>query len=804
MLLKNTTRKIKKSFGRYLSLALIILLGVGFYTGIKESIPNIEDTQNSYYEATALADIKILSPIGFNDDDIKAMKLTGVKKSVGSYSKDVIVNENVIRLHSIEDDINGYQLVDGKVPQKSNECLADADHFKVGDTIEINKEYQDNLMITTYKVVGTIHSPIYSTNEYGSSDIGNGKLYSFAFIPKSNFDYDFYTEAYLILDKKNSDVSYSEGYKLKLDKIEDQLQVTKNERITERVDELIRNSQGTLSDKDFWGITWHFQTRDDFVTAYTILDSQYDQVNIIADVIPFFFILIVILMTSNTMTRMITEERGEMGTLLSLGYSKEVITGTYLVYVLSATLIGSIVGYFLGTIFLPRLVYNCFPLNFPSLTYQFGPATFFLSILIACGLMIYVTIMSCNKEFKTAPANLLRPEPPKKGTKVLLEKVHFIWNRLSFSSKITVRNISRYRKRGLITFIGAMGCTFMIMLGFALKDSINTVGNKQYNDLFKYDNMLILNEEISKLEKKQTEDFKGLIKDELLLNQTAYKIENKAASLDVFAIVPETTSKEFTQYFTLKEKKGNKTLKLTDDGVIITPKIQERFKVKIGDTLKIVSLNQQTFKVKVVGVTENYVSNYIYMTKDYYEKIFEKPIKYNVIVSKNAKSKDKIASKLLEMEEVMSVSFQEDLLTSANEAVEGLNSVIILLVIISSVLALTVLYNLTSINISERTREIATLKVLGFTDQESNAYIYRETLIIVIVGIIAGLIITPPLHNAVMSLLEVDHMIFLRKIKIQSFIYSTLLTLLFTLIMLVVTYYKLKKINMIESLKSVE
>ena len=804
MLLKNTTRKIKKSFGRYLSLALIILLGVGFYTGIKESIPNIQETQNSYYEATALADVKLLSPIGFNDADVKAMKLTGVKKAVGSYSKDVIVDDNVIRLHSIEDDINGYQLVDGKVPQKSNECLADADHYKVGDTIEINKEYQDNLTITTYKVVGTIHSPIYSTDEYGSSDIGDGKLYSFAFIPKSNFDYDFYTEAYLILDKKKNDVSYSEGYKLKLDKIEDQLQVIKNERTTERVDELIRNSQGTLSDKDFWGITWHFQTRDDFVTAYTILDSQYDQVNIIADVIPFFFILIVILMTSNTMTRMITEERGEMGTLLSLGYSKETITGTYLAYVLSATLIGAIVGYFLGTIFLPKLVYNCFPLNFPRLVYHFGPTTFFLSILIACGLMIYVTIASCNKELKTPPANLLRPEPPKKGKKVLLEKVHFIWDRLSFSSKITVRNISRYRKRGLITFIGAMGCTFMIMLGFALKDSINTVGNKQYNDLFKYENMLILNEEVSKLDKKQTEDFKGLIKDELLLNQTAYKVENKETSLDIFAIVPETTSKEFTQYFTLKEKKGHKKLKLTDDGVIITPKIQERFNVKVGDILKIESLNQQTFKVKVVGVTENYVSNYIYMTKDYYEKIFKKPIKYNVIVSKNAKSKDKIASKLLELEEVMSVSFQEDLLTSANEAIEGLNSVIFLLVVISSVLALTVLYNLTSINISERTREIATLKVLGFTDQESNAYIYRETLIIVIVGIIAGLIITPPLHNVVMSLLEVDHMIFLRKIKIQSFIYSALLTLLFTLIMLVVTYYKLKKINMIESLKSVE
>lgn len=804
MLLKNTTRKIKKSLGRYLSLALIILLGVGFYTGIKESIPNIEETQNAYYEATALADVKLLSPIGFDDADIKAMKLTGVKKAVGSYSKEVIVGENVIKLHSIEENINGYQLVNGRTPKKSNECLADADYYKVGDIIEVNKEYQDNLNVTTYKVVGTIHSPIYSTKEYGNSSVGNGKLYSFAFIPKTSFKYDYYTEAYLILEKRPEDVAYSEGYKLKNEKIEDQLKVIKNERTTERVDALIRNSNGTLSEKDFWGITWHFLTRDDFVTAYTILDSQYDQVNIIADVIPLFFILIVILMTSNTMTRMITEERGEMGTLLSLGFNKETITNTYLAYVLSATIVGAVIGYFLGTIFLPKLVFNCFPLNFPKLVYHFGLSTFTISLVISCALMIYVTVSACNKELKLSPANLLRPLPPKKGKKVLLEKVHFIWERLSFSSKITIRNISRYRKRGLITFIGAMLCTFMIMLGFALKDSINTVGSKQYNDLFKYDNLIVLNENIPEIDKDLKEKSNGLIKNELLLNQTAYKIKDKANSLDAFLMVPENTSKQFTDYFTLKEKNSTKEIKLKDNGVIVTPKIKERFNLKIGDTITLESLNKQTFEVKVIGVTENYVSNYIYMSKDYYKKVFEKEIKYNVIASKNVASKEKIATKLLESDKVISINFQDDLLTSANESIEGLNSVIILLVVISSVLALTVLYNLTSINISERTREIATLKVLGFTDQESNAYIYRETFIIVLVGIIGGLLITPPLHNIVMSLLEVDHLIFLREIKIQSYIYSALLTLSFALIMLVVTYHKLKKINMIESLKSVE
>lgn len=804
MLLRNTFRKIKKSLGRYLSLVVIILLGVGFYTGIRESIPNIQDTQTKYYEDTSLADIKILSEIGFNDADIKATKLTGVKKAVGSYSKDVIVNENVIRVHSIEKEINGYQLVDGNAPKKSNECLADADHYKVGDTIKIDEEYKDNLTTTKYKVVGTIHSPIYSTNEFGTTDIGNGKIYSFIFIPKENFEYEYYTEAYLVIDKNENDIPYSDGYELKMNKILDQLKVVKNERVTERVDEVVRNSHGAISEESLRDTTWYFLTRDDFVTTYTILESQYDQVTTIANVIPIFFILIVVLMTSNTMSRMITEERGEIGTLLSLGFSNETITNTYLLYVLSATLLGAILGFFIGTITLPQLVYNCFPINFPDITYTFRLPLFIVSVLVSCLVMIYVTTTSCNKVLKQRPAYLLRPEPPKSGKKVFLEKIHYIWNRLSFSSKITVRNIARYKKRVLITLIGTAGCTFMIMIGFALKDSINTVGNKQYSDLFKYDNMMILNENIDKVDDKLKEDLHGLVKNELLLNQTAFKVVEDDKKLDIYIIAPEKTNDLFYEYFTLKEKDDDKKLKLKDNGVIITPKIQDRFNVKIGDKITIESLDKKQYEVKVIGITENYVSNYIYMTKDYYKKIFNEDLTYNVIASKNIKSKNKIATNALKSDQIMSVSFSDDLLKSANEAVEGLNNIVILLVVISSLLAFTVLYNLTSINISERTREIATLKVLGFRDMESNEYIYRETMITVICGIILGLAITPPLHGMIMSLLEVEQMIFLRQIKVQSYIYSSLLTLLFAIIMQVVTYYKLKKVDMIESLKSVE
>lgn len=804
MLPRNTLRKIKKSLGRYLSLLIIILLGVGFYTGITESVPKIKETQINYYEDMSLADMKILSTLGFDDEDIKALKLTGVKKAIGTYSKDVLVKENIIRVHSIETEMNKIDIIKGKTPSKDNECLADANYYKVGDTIKINEKYKENLKNTEYKVVGTIRSPIYTSDDYGSSKIGNGKLHSFIYIPKENFDYKYYTEAFLIVDKNSRDVAYSEGYNLKIEKITEQLQVVKNERLTERIDEIIRNSNGTISNKDLRHNTWHVLNRNDFVSSYAILESQYDQVMAIANVIPIFFILIVALMTSNTMARMITEERSEMGTLLSLGYSSETITNNYLLYVLSATIIGAITGYFIGTICLPRLVYNCFPLNFPNITYTFRLPLLLISLLISSLLMIIVTVFTCNNVLKDTPAKLLRPEPPKSGKKVFLEKITAIWNKLSFSFKLTIRNIARSKRRVLITLIAAAGCTFMIMIGLALKDSINTVGNKQYNDIIKYDNSITLTQSVESIDNELSTKLKGLVKDELLINQTAYKVVDEENSLNVYMIMSQSNKDMFYKYFTLQNPTSKKKLKLTNDGVIITPKIQERFNVKVGDTITIKSLNQEEYKVKVTGITENYVSNYIYISKDLYEQIFKEKPTYNTIISTNIKSKDKIASELFKTKEIMNITFTKDIQETANKAVGGLNNIVILLVVISSILALTVLYNLTSINISERKKEIAILKVLGYTDKEANQYIYRETIITVIVGIVIGLLITPPLHNMVMKLLEVDTMVFLRQIKVQSYIYASLLTLVFAIIMQVITYYKVKEVDMIAPLKSVE
>lgn len=802
MLLKNTLKKIAKSFGRYFSLVAIIFLGVAFYTGIIESVPNIKDVQSNYYNDTNLFDLKVISNIGIDSEDVTSINdISGVKKAVGTYSLDTLVDGNVVRLHAIEKEINRPYLITGRMPKGSNECLADDNSYSVGDIIKLNGDIS-GVDVLEYTVVGTIYSPVYTSDDYGSSSIGNGKLSSYLYIPKDNFNFPYYTECFVEITKNKKDVPYSDSYNKKVNKITKKIEEVKEKRINDK-----NSMPSYLGRTD--SITnmismpdWFILDRNSVISSYQILKSQYNQVITIANVIPIFFILIVILMTSNTMSRMITEERSEMGTLLSLGYSNRQVIKTYLWYVLSATIIGAVTGFFAGTIILPKLVYNCFPINVPSIKYNFRLPLFLVSLITSIILMSAVTLTSCLKQLRQRPAYLLRPVAPKSGKKIFLERIGFIWNRLSFSSKITFRNISRYKKRVIITLLGTCGCTFLVMIGLALRDSINTVGDKQYNELFKFDNMIVLNNSIDKI--TNDEGIDELISDKLLLKEMSLKVVSEDNSLDVYLVVPEDNNGLFKEYYKLRDATNKKELILTSDGAIVTPKIADRFNLKVGDYFKVEDLDKKSYKLKVTGITENYVSNYIYINKDTYEKIFKEKVTYNTIVSNNKVDGEKVAVELLKNQNVFSVSLSDDLLESANGMVEGLDEIVILLVIISSLLAFTVLYNLTSINISERTREIATLKVLGFRMRESNDYIYREIMLTVILGIALGLLITPPLHNLVMDLLEVDALVFLRYINPLSYVFAGCLTLFFAIIMMVVTYFKIEKIDMIESLKSVE
>lgn len=549
---------------------------------------------------------------------------------------------------------------------------------------------------------------------------------------------------------------------------------------------------------------WTILDRKTIVAGYHDLKSGADTICSIAAVFPLFFILIVILMTSNTMARMIAEERSELGTLTSLGYNNAQITVTYLLYVLSATVFGAVTGYFIGCTIIPKIIFACFPYVFPPLLIHYDFAAFFLILAVAVLLMTAVTVTFCMSELKQHPATLMRPIPPKNGQTIVLERIGFIWNHLSFTWKVTMRNIFRFKQRVFMTIIGVAGCTALLLTGFGVKDSINGVAQKQYGEILRYQDLMVLKNDTKEISGNLKSLFeKEKIQNPVLISQNAFTCESGGKSLDSYLIVPESET-NFYQYFHLADAANGTDLKLNDNGVIISQKISEAYNVGKGGKLTVKDGDHNAYTLTVSGVAENYIENYIYMNKALYSKVLGKSTDYNMVVSNDSGNEKTLAKHLLDSGLIISVNFQNDILQQANKQYSSLNSVVILIVCIASLLAVIVLYNLTSINISERKREIATLKVLGFYDGETNEYIYREAAILTLISIAVGLVLGIGLHHFVMSQIERESIVYFKNIKVLSFVWAFLITMVFSGIMQVITYFKLKKIDMIESLKSVE
>ena len=549
---------------------------------------------------------------------------------------------------------------------------------------------------------------------------------------------------------------------------------------------------------------WHIFDRN-AVIGYDALGSGIQVVSVVAMVFPFFFILIALLMTSNSMTRMITEERSELGTLTSLGYTDSSIILTYLLYVLSASGIGAVLGFFIGCRIFPPLIYANFTFILPPLVLHYNLLTFGIISLITFTLMTLVTLMSCNRELKQNPASLMRPLPPKHGQQIFLEKIPLLWKRLSFTWKITIRNMFRYKKRAFMTIVGIAGCASLLIIAFGIHNGMSGIAQRQYGEILQYDNMIILKDETLTLndELKTLLDNLQII-NPLLIRQSAYTCENNKNPLNAFLIVPQNNSL-FEQYFNLKSTADKKDITLTDGNVVVTQRIAVVYNLQKGDPLVIKDTNNNFYTLTITDIAENYASNYIYITTSTYEETFKEPITFNTIIS-NSNNPDKtdLANLLIDSGFVINVIFANDMIEKVLTNAESLTGVIILIVIVASILTIVVLYNLTAINISERTREIATLKVLGFRDSETNAYIYREALILTLISIGIGMIAGVILHHLVVEIIEINALSLYKNIHWTSYAIACIITLIFSVIMQIITYFQLKKIDMIESLKSVE
>ncbi len=557
---------------------------------------------------------------------------------------------------------------------------------------------------------------------------------------------------------------------------------------------------------------WMVTDRED-LPEYTDYGDNADRLRNIGQVFPVIFFLVAALISLTTMTRMVEEQRTQIGTLKALGYKKSAIAAKYICYAFFATLLGSVLGMLIGEKIIPYIIITAYGImyhnvaNTISIDYQPGFALIASAASVVC--TVGATLFASGKELQETPASLMRPPAPKEGKRVLLERFTFIWKHLSFSWKSTIRNLFRYKKRLIMTVFGIAGSMGLMLVGFGLQDSISDIAAIQYRELQHYDGMVI--EDSDATEEEHEELFEYMKENEQIahcnrVQMTKISAPKGSSNISIYLFVPESLS-EFAKDVTLKNRITGETYELTDEGAAISEKTASLLGLKVGDMIPL-KKGDKEYKVRVAVITENYMSHYLYMTPRVYEQTFgEKPEYENIVFTMQEDCKDDLemaGTRILAYPGALSISYTSSLAFQVDRMLSTLDAVILVLIVSAGMLAFVVLYNLNNINITERQRELATLKVLGFYDGEVSQYVLRENVILTVLGIMFGAVFGILIHRYVITTVEVDAVMFGRNIKPLSFLYSGILTSIFSIVVNGVMHFKLKTIDMVESLKSVE
>lgn len=778
-LLKETIVCMVKTSKRFISILVIVLLGVGFFAGIKAVAPDMKNTLDDYYEKTNMYDIYIASNYGIRKEIINNLEKDYNIETVYNFDAITTKKEDYatkIISYNKDDKINIPKLVKGRMPEKADEVVVDNDfrkQIKIGDKLTVSSNL---IKHKTVIVTGYVESPLYISTERDSTDLLSGTIDYYLYMNDQNIISPVKTAAYI---KLNTDESrFSKKY----------------EKLVKSAKKDIRK---TLNEEKQSDENWYVLDIDSNAGFY-----QYEQdtqrIDNVAKVFPLVFFIVAVLICLTTMTRMVEEERSQIGTLKSLGYSNTSIMFKYILYAALATIIGSIIGVAIGYRILPDLCFemykNMYRLGDIKLSYY--SSLTFQGMMIALLCTLGATIYTCRKTLKETPANLLRPVAPPPGKRVFLERIKLIWNHLSFSYKVTVRNVFRYKKRFLMTIIGIAGCTGLILAGFGLKDCIVKMVPHQYEEIFTYQAKINLNEEKTPETVDKIKENKK-IKNILEVHEESIKIDNKDTNQSVTLVIPKNDPKGFIK---LQDRKTEEQYDLKD-GLIITEKLAKLLEVKEGDMLEFNGTD--TYKKKIKHITENYLFHYIYLPKSSYKKD-----EYNTILIKTRRMTEeeekKLANELKEIAGVSSITFTSSTRHVFDDTMDSFAYVSLILIVSAGALAFVVLYNLSSVNISERRRELATIKVLGFYDKEVYQYINRENTILTLMGILLGLGIGNILTMYIIKTCEIDMLMFDTTIAWPSYLYAILITMSFAILVNIILYFSLKKIDMIESLKSVE
>jgi len=874
-LFKDIFREIKKSFSRFLAILAIIAIGISFFVGIKMTCPDMKITADQYFKDNKLMDFYLVSSVGFNKEDIEAIKsVDGIKGIMPSYSIDAMIDVEdtsyVVKINSLpnttdESYINRPSLILGKLPTNPGECVIEKSNFKkmnleIGSIIKLtsgnSSNILDNVSMDEFTVVGIVQSPLYISKERGTSAIGNGKISTFMIIQESDFKLPVYNGVYITASYIDDSSAYTDEYYDNIEALRKSLEDLGTLRSNIRYEEIqseaniiVQNNENELKDakakfeifknvmsfnkqsdtllnfataekeiqdaKDKINslpkVTWHVLDRKMNV-GYADYANAADRMDAISKVFPIIFVLVAILICFTSIGRLVDEQRTYIGTMKALVYRRRFIVLKYLTYASLASILGGIIGIFIGFTFFPAFIVNAYSslYTLPKLILQFDTA-FAILVMIAAVLVTSISAVTvCYETLIQNAASLMIAKAPKPGKIILLERIPFIWNKLKFTHKVTARNLFRYKSRFFMTVVGVAGCTALLLVGFALKDSIGAIGTKQFGEIYTYQMSVNTKDGLSQSESENISNLISAIpnyesKINLLSKSIDIGLGSKESSCNI--IVPEDI-KSLNDYITLNDRVSQQKYILSDNEVILTEKLANVIGAKIGDEIYIKNGETDKYKVRISGISENYLLHYLYMSPKLYEDLYLVKPEYNQIDVKltalEDSQKDIISKSIVSSKGAASVTFSDDMLKTFAEMINSVNYVVLILIVSAALLSFIVLYTLTNINISERMREIATIKVLGFYEKEVSSYVYRENLILTLIGSLFGLLLGYYLAKYVIGTAEVEMLMFGRDIYPISFVISVILTLVFAWFVNAVLLKKIKNINMVEALKTIE
>ena len=834
MMKRTTLIEIKESFGRFFAIFAIIALGVGFFSGVRITTPAMVKTIDDFLKDKQLFDYRLISTLGWEDTDVEEFQaLPDVRYVEGSYSYDVLYtdsddNEFVLKTHTLLEHINGLALTEGRMPTASDECIVDADIKnppELGSNIYISEANEeatlDVLAHREFTVVGYANSSYYINFERGSTSIGNGSVSGFVYITPDAFDSDIYTEIFV---RFNQDYKiYSDDYKSYMKQHKDTWETAIEEIANKRYERIYDDAMSEINDAKYkledakaegeqelseleHPDTYLLERNTNI--GYACFESDSEIVAQVARIFPIFFILVAALVCMTTMSRMVEEQRTQIGTFKALGYSEGAIMGKFMFYSGSAAILGCIFGYIVGTILFPQVIWFTYQLMYFTLPmkYLFDVKLAIIAIAVALICSIGTTWFSCRVELSETAAGLMRPKAPKAGKRVLLEYIPFIWKRLKFLHKVSIRNIFRYKRRLFMMVLGISGCTALLMTGFGLNDSVADFAEMQYEEILIADASIVYNNgDVNTLPASLQNTLDELTTYYLLLHEASWDLVTDDVVKSIDLVVPENFD-TIDLYMNFHKVDGEALDYPKSDEAYISNSISERYGVKLGDTITLRDDNMRELHITVSGIFENHVYNYVYLSPETMEKQLNELLDYNAAYINIPDNADiySISAKLMQDENVTTVTLFNELKNRLSKMMNSLNYVVLLVILSAAGLAFIVIYNLTNINITERIREIATIKVLGFFKNETSSYVFRENIVLTALGIAVGLILGVLLHRFVMAQIVVDMVSFRVHIKPISFVYSIVLTFIFNFLVNAVMNVKLDKINMAESLKSIE